>query len=257
MILIGAGRIGTALHDAAVARDLPATLVTRDAGWDALEGPPGDPVMVCTRNDDLPEVIARVPRFRRRDLCFVQNGMIGDLLARHHLADATRGLLFFAVPHKGADIEQGPEPSPFTGPLALEVVRWLVRAGVRGQVVEWPRFMAWELEKTLWLSAFGLLAQVFDAPVGPICDHHPDTLRALVAELNAVGRASHNVDMPLDWLLDRLVAYSRSIPDYRGAVKEWPTRNGWFVREGIRRGVPTPVHHDLLRRAGLGDRIPT
>jgi hypothetical protein len=46
-------------------------------------------------------------------------------------------------------------------------------------------------------------------------------------------------------------AYSRTIPSWRGAVKEWPWRNGWFVAEASRRGVPTPLHTVWLARVGL------
>lgn len=256
MVIIGAGRVGGALHAAALDNDMPCTLVSRTENWGAVEnGVPGEPILVTTRNDDLDAVLARVPAHLHQDLVFIQNGALGPWLDAHGLTTGTRGLLFFAVPSRGAPIEPGPEPSPFTGPHALTVARWLTRVGVRAQVVEWPRFMAWELEKLVWNCAFGLMCTVHDCDVGTVCDAHADELKALVAELRVVGRAANNVDLPLDWLYDRLVAYSRTIPTNRASLKAWPWRNGWFVEKARLRRVDTPIHLDLLRRAGMGEKL--
>ena len=57
--------------------------------------------------------------------------------------------------------------------------------------------------------------------------------------------------LALEPLMQRLCAYSLSIADYRGAVKEWAWRNGWFVEVAAARGVTTPTHARLLAQAGL------
>jgi len=94
------------------------------------------------------------------------------------------------------------------------------------------------------------MCQEKDATVGQVCDAHEAELRELIDELRCVGRAESNVDLEADWLADRLIAYSRTIPDYQGAVKEWPWRNGWFVESARRRNVATPVHDRLLAKIG-------
>ena len=68
----------------------------------------------------------------------------------------------------------------------------------------------------------------------------------------SVGAAALAVDLARGPLLERLSAYSRSIADYRGAVKEWPWRNGWFVVEARARGIATPTHDRLLAAIGRG-----
>lgn len=45
---------------------------------------------VCTRNDDLEDVISRTPPGRREDLVFLQNGVLGPLLEKHGLAKNTQ-----------------------------------------------------------------------------------------------------------------------------------------------------------------------
>ena len=194
-------------------------------------------------------MLERVPASRRADLVFAQNGMLRPWLEAEDLGQATRGLLFMAVPQRGAPIEPGSD-SPFHGPRAAAVVAGFRAADLPAREVDAAQFAAIELEKLIWNSAFGLLCQAHDERVGEVVDRHPAELRELVAELARVGRAALGVDLELDPLVDRLAAYSRTIADYRGAVREWRWRNGWFVDEARARGVATPVHDRLLDRAG-------
>jgi hypothetical protein len=48
------------------------------------------PLQVCTRNDDLDDVIARTSPQRRKDLVFLQNGILEPLLAKHGLEGNTQ-----------------------------------------------------------------------------------------------------------------------------------------------------------------------
>ncbi|MBT3222109.1 MAG: hypothetical protein HN348_23800 [Proteobacteria bacterium] len=249
MIIIGAGRVGTALHTRSLASGVSCELVERDQGWDALDGPPGVAVVVAVRNDDLPDVVAQVPLHRRDDLVFIQNGMVRTWLRKNALGRCTRGLLYFAVPRRGAEIVFG-DSSPFCGPYGLAMVQWLVTIGVKSHQVDWASFSARELEKLIWNSAFGLMCEHYGCSVGTIVDDHHGELQSLVTEMSAVGRAKMGVDVPLDFLMGRLCDYSRTIADYRGGVSEFPWRNGWFVKAAAQRNVSTPVHHELLRSVG-------
>ena len=249
MIVVGAGRVGTAL----AARGGGAiALIDRQGDWQLLKGAPGTPILLAVRNDDLPVVLERVPADRRADLVFVQNGMLRPWLSQAGFDEAhpiTRGLLFFAVPRRGADLEPGGD-SPFHGPRAAAVVDVLAAIDVPASEVDAGQFAAVELEKLIWNSAFGLCCEAFSCDVGTVVREHADTLRELVAELSAVGASALAVTLALEPLMQRLCAYSLSIADYRGAVKEWPWRNGWFVAEARARSLPTPIHDALLARTG-------
>ncbi|MFT4624507.1 MAG: ketopantoate reductase [Myxococcota bacterium] len=255
MIVIGAGRVGTALEARAAAHELPCTLVRRDTGWEALEGPQGDPILVAVRNDALAAVVAATPTHRRDDLVFVQNGMIRDSLRALGVARATRGLLYFAVPTKGAPVQPG-RTSWFSGAHGLGAARWLGAMGLASQSVDWARFSFYELEKVSWLVVHGLLCTVHECTVGEVAEAHPDAVLALVRELAALGRVAHGVDVPPEYLADKLLDYSRSVPEWRASVKEWEWRDGWFQAQAARFGVDTPVHRELLRAAGFSDRLP-
>lgn len=252
MIIIGAGRVGTALHSLSLASSLSCEIIERDSGWSALDGPPGNVVLVTVRNDDLPDVVAKVPLHRRDDLVFIQNGMVRTWLRDKALGRCTRGLLYFAVPRPGARIEPG-DSSPFCGPYALAMVQWLVTIGIKAHQVDWACFSARELEKLVWNAAFGLMCERYNCSVGTIVEDHRQELEALVVELSAVGRSMMGVDLPLDFLMGRLCEYSSKIADHRGAVSEFRWRNGWFVKGAAQRKVATPLHHELLRAVGRGE----
>jgi ketopantoate reductase len=247
MVIVGRGRVGGALADAAAARGLAAAVVGRVGGDAALADPGAGPLLVCTRNDDLPSVIARVPAARRPDLVFVQNGMLRTFLAGAGLAGAGRGLLRFAVARRGEPPVPGGD-SVFTGPHAEAVVAFLVALGLPARAVSAEAFAGEELEKLVWNCALGLLGDALDLPVGPIARDHADALGALVEELAALGAPAVGLAAPPPGLFERVVAYSLEIGDYRASVKEWPWRNGWFEAEAARAWVATPVHEAWLRR---------
>jgi ketopantoate reductase len=240
--VIGAGRIGAAL----VQRDPTRfSLIDREHGWERLDAPPGAPIVLAVRNDDLDGVLGRVPGHRHADLVFVQNGMLRPWLAAHALASATRGLLFIAVPRRGAAIEPGGE-SPFCGPHAQALVEAFLASELPARCVDAERFAEIELEKLLWNTCFGLLCDAHDCDVGTVVREHFGDLHELVAELLALGAPALGVSLALEPLVERLAAYSNAIATYRGAVKEWRWRNGWFVELARERGVLLPVHERLI-----------
>lgn len=245
--IIGAGRVGGALAERSREYGRPCTLYDRDRDWRPLADDEG-PIVVATRNDDLETVVARVPEARRGDLVFVQNGMLRPWLARRGLESCTRGLLFFAVARRGDPISPGGR-SPFWGPHAASVAGWFGEMDLAAEAVDARTFAAEELEKLMWNCVFGLLCQVHDAPVGALVQTRREEIDALVAELLALGGPALGVELQASSLSDRLCAYSASIPDYQGAVKEFEWRNGWFVDLAeAAGGGAAPRHARLLAR---------
>jgi len=253
VVIIGAGRIGQALTARAEARGVPVSLVSRDAGWEALEGPPGDPVLLAVRNADLRAVVERVPEPRFDDLVFLQNGAIRELLAELGVARGTRGLLYFAVGSRvsdgGGEVIPG-YTCPFHGPHAAAAARFFGQVDLAAREVDWARFSYFELEKLLWLACHGVLCEIHGVTVGELVRDYRQDLHDLVAELLRVGRAAIGVDAPVDYVVDRLAGYSATIPTWPAAVKEWAWRNGWLVEQARRHGIATPVHDHYLQALG-------
>ena len=254
LVVVGRGRIGTMVADLARRARVPVTLLGRSDDPRAVSEPnPGRPVLVATRNDDLPGVIEDVHPDNRADLVFVQNGMLGPWLAERGLGNTTQGLLYVAVTAVGARPQPGGD-SIFWGPWASEVAALLGQGGVPARAV--PDRASWQREvaiKFTWNAVLGLLGEATGLSVGPIARQHRAEVEGLCAELAPVLSRALGVSLPVRPLCDAVLAYSETIPDYPARLKEWPWRNGWLVAEAAAQGVALPRHSAWLARARRGD----
>jgi hypothetical protein len=248
VIVIGRGRVGGALVRAAVEHGMAVSVVTRKNGWEALTVVPG-PILVTVRTSDLADVLPLIPTNRRRDVILIQNGMLSPWLADRGLGSFSRGVLYFAVPVRGAPIDVGGS-SPFCGPQASAVVLWLQRVGVAAVETDAETFKGIEVEKLLWNCVFGLLCAASQEPVGRLCDARLPVIRALTTELLSVASANLGVTLAVDSVVDGMVAYSQSIPNYTGRISDWDFRNGWFVEAAKESGVDMPIHTEWAARVG-------
>ena len=237
VVIVGAGRVGTALAEIAGVSPL-----RRGEAIVAGEGP----IIICTRNNDLAGVLAATPEQRRSDLVFVQNGMLSTWLAERGLSQSTQALLYFAVSSVGATPVDGGR-TVVTGPHAEAVRALLAAGGLACRRISRLEYRGEMVEKFLWNCVFGLLCQRHSASVGQVIDRHHDEVVALTTELLGVcDRALDGVPLEPASLVARLCAYSLSIADYRGAVKEWPWRNGWLIAQ-----ERSPLHVDWLSGLSL------
>ncbi|MFZ5478638.1 MAG: ketopantoate reductase family protein [Myxococcota bacterium] len=229
MTVVGLGRVGSVFARCARAAGREVDVVGR-------AGPiVGAPAIVCTRADDLEDVIARAAS--PADLVFVQNGLLGPFLAAHGLAGATQGVIYFAATARDGRAEPGGD-SLFTGPRADEVVAILAAGGVPARAVPRAEFAREAAIKLAWNCVFGLLGDTFGEPVGASAGR-PE-VATLCDELGPV------LDVEPRELRTRIVAYARSIPTFRASVKERRWRNGAVATLARARGLATPLHDRLL-----------
>jgi len=254
LVVVGAGRVGSAFVRAATAAGLPVDVVRREGPTDPLRaGAIGTPILVCTRADALADIIAATAPARRADLVFVQNGMIRPLLAAHGLEGATQGLLYFAATSRAGPVEPG-APSLFWGPHAPAVVALLTGAGIPAAVLTDRDEFSREIGvKLAWNAIFGLLGERWDEAVGETLARRPDAVAALAAELAPILARGLDTTIPVPALVDRLRAYSASIPTFQARVRELPWRSGWIFRAARSYALPTPLHDHLLAETGHAD----
>ncbi len=251
--IIGAtGRIGDLLMGLAASRGWRSFPVGRTRDTIGL-GRPGRsaPIVVCTRNDDLPAILERVHPDRRADLVFVQNGMVQPWLAEQGLAESTQGVLYVAVPKVG-DEPVGGGVSVFRGRWAEALADLLQGGGIPAAAVDETAYAREVAVKLAWICIFGVLGEATGKRVGALATEHADDVRALSAELLAVLSTEPGLDLDAEALADRLLEYSRSIAHFPSRIKEWRWRNGWLVGAAEAQGVELPLHTEWLARCGRG-----
>ena len=94
-IIIGGGRIGDLLYSSNGEKDV----YLNKRGMDIPDTT--GPIYVCTRNNDLDEIVDKTPKNKLNDLVFLQNGMLESYLNNKGLGDNTQALVYFAVAKKG------------------------------------------------------------------------------------------------------------------------------------------------------------
>ena len=215
--IVGKGRIGLMLREL-----VPnSALIGRGE-----EIPAGNPIIVATRCDDLDDVVQRVKQEARDKLIFVQNGMLHSWLERNQLQNSTQALLYVAVSSRGAKPVDGGR-TVVTGPYAGFLQSIFAKGGLQCQVIEKQRYQKELVEKYVWNCGFGLLCSYFSCSVGDVVSNHREEADALLWELARDTAQLVGCDIERS-VCERLCAYSLSIYEYKGSVKEWNWRNGWL-----------------------------
>lgn len=103
-------------------------------------------------------------------------------------------------------------------------------------------------------SAFMLVGAKHKASVGEVESGHTQEVSELIAELAAAGAADLGVSLE-PGVVERLLAYARSVAHFPTAVKEFEWRNGYFwglseAAAAAGRPDSCPRHSALLREVG-------
>eukprot|EP01039_Chlorochromonas_danica_P004177 gene4177-4590_t len=252
--IIGSGRIGHHLYQSNQALD---TLLQRGQ---TVPPESSGPIYVCTRNNDLAPIIDSVPLSRRRDLVFLQNGMLSEFFEKKGLREYSQALIYYAIAKKGdtpidGKTDLNPEGlTAVTGKWAEDFAARMQQAGLSCHVYDSSRFQLAMLEKLIWISAFMVVgASHGGCTVGDVEKMYSAEVRALIKELAAATEDELSVHFD-QGVENRLCAYARSVAHFPTALKEFEWRNGWFVQlsqKGIRQKGkdPCPLHTSLLIKA--------
>lgn len=251
--IVGGGRVGLALRDMGPDGDVVV------ARGEPVEGPLREgPIIVATRNDDLQAVVDSTPVHRRKDLVFIQNGMLQPWLDSQGLGECTQVLVYFAVAKKGeppTDGKTDTNPEGLTAACGMHAEAFAARlhaAGLSCKVLQPHQFQKSMLEKLIWICAFMLVgARHGGCTVGQVEAVHGEEVRNLISELAEAGSKALNITLD-DGVEDRLCAYARSVSHFPTAVKEFSWRNGWFYDLTKHASTdPCPTHTAMLREVGV------
>ena len=258
-IIVGGGRIGSLLKELGTDADV---VVKR--GEPIPSEPSSGPIYVCTRNDVLADVVAATPESRRKDLIFLQNGMLGDFIAEQGLpSSTTQCLLYLAVPSLGAPPIDGitslnPEGlTAANGIWAEELAGRLSRGNLKCKLKHGDDFMAASLEKHIFICATNVIGQLNGGVnFGEVYStKYAEQRNELIDEMVAAGSKKVGVTLQ-PGTADRLAAYAASVADFPTGVKEFEWRNGWFYeisKKAMEAGEkdPMPFHTEALTTLGV------
>jgi len=251
-VIIGAGRVGQALATMGGGKD-----VVLKRGDPFPADAPAGPIIVCTRNDVLDQVIFSIPPGRWADLVFLQNGVLQPWLEKQGLQNSTQMLAYFAVAKLGEDPTDGktdlnPEGlTSITGKWAESVAARLHSAGLSCHVLSKEEYDVRMYEKLIWICSFMVVgASHGGCTVGEVCSSHRGQLADIIDELAGVVSSNYGVTFP-PRLVDRLYAYGQSVAHFPTAVKEFQWRNGFFYdlsekAQASGQEDPAPRHTKLL-----------
>jgi hypothetical protein len=245
VFVIGMGEVGRRLAGALAAAGVEALPVTRSSGWSEALTDHSGLVLVCVREEALPEVVARLRGVASRRLVFVQNGWVRPLLAAS--PGCSRGLIWFTS--KG-DFFRVLRPSVFAGPQAQSIAAILSRGGVPSVAVDERAFAAAEAEKMGFNCVVGLPLAVHQVSLADYLKGYPDEARAVFEEAAGVTARALAADASPQWWVEFL---HLSVPlgwVRAAAAKALEYRNGAVVRLARDLGLDAPTNARLLKAIG-------
>jgi ketopantoate reductase len=242
IVIVGLGEIGRRLAQAAETLGISVQTVTRTANRALLAEPAGVPLLICVREYDLAAVLAAVPVARSRDVIFVQNGFVDELVAG--CPESTRAVLWFTA--KGtffADVL----PSPVHGPLAGLARRLVSAAGASAETItDTNVFRRYALEKSVWSCVVGAPLAVWDMDLATARHERAAEIHDIVDETCAVVQAQFGDRIPAERVLATIDDTSLKLGWMRGGTKAVAWRNGKVVEWGARTGVATPANAAIV-----------
>lgn len=243
--VIGMGEVGRRLAGALKRAGVEVTPVTRGEGWDTLTAGDG-PVLVCVREEALPELLPRLVGIRQQRLVFVQNGWVRPLLAA--LPECSRGLIWFTS--KG-EFFQVLRPSPFAGPLAQPLARCLSQGGIPCTALTDREFAAADVEKMGFNCVVGLPLAVHGVSLREYLEGWRDEAQAVFQEaVMVLARAVGIEPDPAWWAsFEGSAAPLHWVRVSTAKALEW--RNGAVVHEARRLRTSAPINENLLAAVGF------
>jgi len=253
-VIIGGGRIGSLLYELNGKQDI--FLTSRSDAIPEVDGP----MYVCTRNDDLEDIILKCPESKLENLIFLQNGILTPYLKSKGLEDNTQVLVYFAVSKLGEKPIDGKtdlNPNGLTAATGkwAEDFKCRLDSGLSCHVMEKEPWTVAMHEKHIWICAFMAIGAKYNCNVGDVEKYHTTEVKCLINELATAAMMETGVSFTQD-IPERLCDYARSVAHFPTTLKEFQWRNGWFADITFKaiateRADPCPSHTEILQEQGL------
>ncbi len=244
--VVGMGEVGRRLATALASAGVKVLPVTRVSGWDEALADNDAPMLMCVREEALPELLARVGGVAPERLVFVQNGWVRPLLAG--LSGCTRGLIWFTS--KG-EFFRVLRASVLSGPQATRLASALGRGGVPAVAVGGVAFASAEAEKMGFNCVVGLPLAVHRVSLSEYLARFEDEAHVVFGEALQFTARALGANLPAHaW--EEFVRVCEPIGWVRTATaKALAYRNGAVIRLARELGGSAPVNQRLLEAVGF------
>ena len=244
--VVGSGEVGRRLAWALAASGTEVVSVSRQGGWEHLPTHRDAPIVVCVREEALPDVLASLRHVAAERLVFIQNGWIRPLLA--DVTGCSRGLIWFT---SRGEFYKVLRPSIFSGPVAASITEALERGGIAATAVDVAGFAAAEAEKMGFNCVVGLPLAVHGLSLGEYLVRHATEAEAVFLEAVGVTARALGVAPSEGWWTEFLRVTEPLGWVRLSAAKALEYRNGAVARLARESGERSPANERLLAAAGF------
>ncbi len=239
--VIGMGEVGRRLGEALRRAGVHVHPVTRTRGWaEALADSEGLH-LVCVREEALSEILSYLSGIPSGHVALVQNGWIRPLV--HGRTGITRGLIWFTAKGEFFTVVRS---SPFTGPMASELVSALGRGGIPAHDLRPEDFGNQEAEKMAFNCVVGLPLAVHGLSLSQYLEQHREEARAVFFETVAVCCRATDTEAGSN-IWERFLLSAEPLGWIRVAnPSAVEFRNGAVVELSHQVGIPAPANARLV-----------
>ncbi len=194
----------------------PVHPVTRghDLGERAARLPEPELVLVAVAENDLHDVLARMPAAWRDRLVLLQNELLPQDWRRHGLATPTVISVWFEK-KPGQDVKVL-IPSPALGPHAILLHDALATLDIPVRVLDGEDALLFELVlKNVYILTTNIAGLVVGGNVGELWSHHRELAREVAAEVIRLQSALTGRELDADALVAGMVTAFEGDPEHR------------------------------------------
>lgn len=249
VVVIGIGEIGGELARGFLKLGHPVYPVVRGMNPSEVAQllPEPELVAVTVAEEDLPQVLERLPERWRDRVVLVQNELTPELWRRLGLKNPTVAVIWFEK-KPGAPLVDILD-SPVYGPKAELVVAALKAIGVRTRRLESEEALIFELaKKSLYLLTLNCASLVVDGTAAEVWYEHPSFSQAVAEEVLALLERRFGRPLPREALIAGMEAGIDDCPGRRARGRRAKARLERLLLEAREAGLPVPTLEGIWRR---------
>lgn len=223
-----------------VLRDTDARTTAMEIGTPAV-------VLVAVGEEDLHDVLARIPRQWRPQLALLQNELLPRDWAQHDIDAPTVAVVWFEK-KRGQDVKVI-LPTPLYGPAADRLGAALAALGIPFRILTDPQALLFELvRKNLYILTSNIAGLEAGGEVGDLWSEHRTLAAAVADEVLEIQAWLADTVLPREALIEGMLEAFRADPAHRCTGRSAPARLRRALAHADRAGLAVPTLRTIAAR---------